>query len=449
MIDKIIGRSLAPSLEAALRQPQPMMIALVGARQVGKSTLLGQLLPPERTLVVNFDSGEVRDRVLSRESHLLEQLEEKNGGPLGKGSLGLTLCVDEAQKLPESFEILKQLHDRFAPSLRIILSGSSSLLIRKHTAETLAGRIRYFQLHPFSLEEAGRFTGLKKEDDVMTWLGLLLEGRMTDSIGRTVEKRKRHLKGRFLKLVDEWCLWGLMPPRLHFEKEEDWILFLRDYVDTYIEKDMRATERIGSLGDYKKLVRLAGNQIGNLINHSKMASELQIHRQTVKEYLQILDESLLGFRLPAYSESIARRVTKAEKSFLIDNGMAHYFMELKDAEVLEASGQIGALYENLFVAEFRKYGGLLKAPLDLFYWRLSGVQPPEVDLILRYRGLIIPVEIKRRGTIQSNDLRGIRHFFSLLKKKKGALPYGVIIYRGDYRYLKEERIFLVPDWFFA
>lgn len=448
MIDKIIPRTVAPRLEEAISSPY--MIALLGPRQVGKSTLLSQWLPADRTLFVNFDSGEIRDRVLKRESYLLERLEEKNGGPLAKSGPVLTLCVDEAQKLPESFEIFKQLHDRYSPGLKIILSGSSSLLIKKHTAETLAGRIRFFYLHPFSLEEAGRFAGLKTKDDVLSWLNPFLEGKMTEAAGRRLEGEKRHLRNRFQKLLGEWCLWGLMPPRLHFEKEEDWILFLRDYIDTYIDKDMRATERIGSLGDYKKLVRLAGDQIGNLVNYSKMASELQIHRQTVREYLQILDESLLGFRLSAYSQSIARRVTKAEKSFLIDNGLAYYFMDLKSREVLEASGRIGTLYENLFVAEFRKYEGLLKAPLSLFYWRLSGVNPPEADLVSGYRGTIVPVEIKRQEKIRDSDLRGLRAFLSLHGNKKNQdVPYGAIIYQGDYRFLKEEKIFLIPDWFFA
>lgn len=444
MINKTIQRTLSAHLQKAITQPH--ILALLGARQVGKTTLLAQLLPPLRTLHVTFDSGELRERILANEDYLLRLLEEFHQGPLTRDGLAQFLCIDEAQKLPEAFDIIKQLHDRFSPGLKIILSGSSTLLIRKHTAETLAGRIRFFQLDPFSLREACDYVGLPLAAP-SDHLELMLSGQWKDSYLKKYNLAHRHLEKKFRTWMIEWCLWGLFPPRFHLDGESEWALFFRDYVDTYIEKDMRATERIGGLGDYRKLVRVMGDTVGGLVNYSKIASSVGIHRETVRDYLQILDESLLGFRLPAYSESIHRRVAKSEKSFLIDNGLAYYFMDLRPRDVIEASGKMGSLYENLIISELIKQSRHLSAPAHHYYWRLSGANPPEVDLICEYRGNVVPVEIKTTSNPDKSDLRGLRAFMSAHKDKANIhIPYGVLIYQGEYRHLPDDRIFCLPDW---
>lgn len=444
MVDKFINRVLTAPLQEAIAQPH--ILALLGARQVGKTTLLANLLPPERTLHVTFDSGEMRERVLASEDTLLRLLEEANQGPLTRNGRVQFLCIDEAQKLPEAFDILKQLHDRFSPGLKIILSGSSTLLIRQHSAETLAGRIRFFQLDPFSLREACDYVGVPLAAPSGHFEALLM-GKWTDKYLKKYNLAERHLEKKFRKWMVEWCLWGLFPPRFHLKGEAEWTLFFRDYVDTYLEKDMRATERIGGLGEYRKLVRVMGDTIGGLVNYSKIASRLGIHRETVRDYLQILDESLLGFRLEAYSESIHRRVAKSEKSFLIDNGLAYYFMDLRPREVIEASGKMGSLYENLIISEFVKQSRLLTAPVHHYYWRLSGANPPEVDLVCGYRGNVVPVEIKTTSHHDKADLRGLRAFMSAHKDKANIrIPYGVLVYQGGYQYLQDDRIFCLPDW---
>lgn len=449
MTNIIIERLCADALKKSLNMPY--IIALLGARQVGKTTLLSGLLPQEETININFDSGEIRDKVLSDESYLLKILEEKNGGPLSKNGRTIYLCIDEAQKLPESFEIVKQLFDNYSPALKIVLSGSSSLLIKKHTAETLAGRIRFFQLHPFTIEEALIFAGLKKKyENAPQLFEKIILGKMDNKKFNEISLRKRHLCSRFRKFMDEWCLWGFFPKRFHLDGEKEWVPLFRDYVDTYIEKDMRATERIGSLGNYKKLVRLMGNSVGNLINYSKIAATIDVHRETVKEYIRILDESLLGFRLQTFSESIYRRVAKAEKSFFIDNGLAYYFMDLKSPEVLEASGAIGSLYENLIISELKKFSSYISAPSNFYYFRLSGPNPPEVDLICEHRGIVVPIEIKKKNIIGPKDMKGMEYFLAHYTAKKNLqIPYGIIIYEGDYVHLKDKNIYLIPDWFLA
>ena len=112
MVDNFITRTLGGTLENAIEKPY--IVSLVGARQVGKSTLLDKLLPNGRTLKINFDSSELRARTLRDENYFLKELEKLNRGPLSSAGQRLYLYVDEAQKLPESFEIVKQLHDEYA-----------------------------------------------------------------------------------------------------------------------------------------------------------------------------------------------------------------------------------------------------------------------------------------------------------------------------------------------
>ncbi|MBF0493447.1 MAG: ATP-binding protein [Deltaproteobacteria bacterium] len=451
MIDKIIERQNTAQIKKSLNEK--FITALIGPRQVGKSTLLERLLVKEDTLFLNFDSGEVRQKVLLQESWIQEQLEQKIKAPLSKLQKKLTLYIDEVQKLPESFEILKQLYDQFHPKLKIIISGSSSLLIKKHSAESLAGRIRYFYMQPFTFEEASRLEDLKKDEgpdsQVQEWLENLLEGKFSEKMGRKIESDKRFIKQSFARKMEEWCLWGLLPGRLHLKDEENRLLYLRDYIDTYIEKDMRATERIGSLNDYRKLTRLMGGKLGDLINYSNIASTLGIHRQTVKEYLNLLDESLLAYRLSSYSESIFKQITKSEKNYFIDNGLAYYFADLKPLDILRASGEMGHLYENLILSEFKKQATLLPVPLHFFYWRQSGHSPAEVDLILSYRGNILPIEIKGMSKVDGSDLKGLKIFATTLNEKKKQILYSLVIYPGDFHYDKQEKIFFIPDWFFS
>lgn len=447
--EKIIKRVFDGEIEKTLSSQ--LISVILGPRRVGKSTSLGYLIPKDAPVLhLNFDSRELREKVLERESFVLEQIESITGSPLSKSTQKFYLVVDEAQKLPESFEIIKQLHEQYRSILKIILSGSSSLLIKKRVSETLAGRAQILKVAPFLIEEAMLFADKKSSYDCLKLFQSMIEGRWTPKDIEEKVTAKRYLKNYFSDRFAEFVTFGMLPPRFHLPDASRWHLFLRDYIDLYIDKDMQAVERIGSLGDYRKVVQFIGNNVGNLINYSNIANACGIHRQTVKEYLQILVESLVGFKLPAFTLSTERRISKSEKCYLFDNGLAYYFMGLPTTEVLQASGRIGALYENFIVAEMKKYADISQLPVSLAYWRLAGSNPPEADLVFNNRGIVVPVEIKMAAAIVEKQIRGINHFVDSFGKRKDInMPYSIVIYRGDHFYSPKNRTYFIPDWLWA
>ena len=295
---KIIPRIYDPYFRRSLAGP--LITVLLGPRQTGKTTTVNNFLegiPPERKFYLNLDSSFERDRVAGRETYLTERIEETLGFKLEQLKERFYLFVDEAQKLPLIFEIVKMLSDRYSRDLKIILTGSSSLELLDKTAETLAGRIQFLKIYPFTLSEAAFYEGLDEEDGSNTLYDLIFSGTFSrNKISRMIEKR-RPKSGKKKKLVDRLLTRSLFPPTFSRIEEADIPRWLNDYIDTYVERDMRSLKDIGNIEGYRRVVAQLAARVGGLMDFHALAADSGVNQITAKKYVTVWQESLIGFLL--------------------------------------------------------------------------------------------------------------------------------------------------------
>jgi uncharacterized protein len=251
VIPRIFDASFVNHLNSSL------ISVVIGPRQSGKTTTVNSFLsgiPDNRKFIFNLDSVFERDRVKDKEDYLKDRIEETLGFSLDRLNERFYLFIDEAQKLPMVFESLKILHDRYSPNLKLIISGSSGLELLDKTSETLAGRVQILKIYPFSMSEASHFEGIGDficAEAVYNGIfsGSLDPGRLAELIREYKPKSRKKLQ-----LIDRLLTRSLFPPTFSRITEEAVPRWTMDYIDTYLEKDMRSVKDIGNIDGYRKVV---------------------------------------------------------------------------------------------------------------------------------------------------------------------------------------------------
>lgn len=328
----------------------PQIIALTGLRRVGKTTLMFKLIEDSmRTgfdprAVIYFSFDEFREVEIRDVMRAYEELVEKN---LEKGKY--MLLLDEIQKVSNWDDQLKRIYDKFGRNIKIIVSGSESLLIRRKSKETLAGRMFDFKVEPLSFKEFLRFRGVDFEP-----LGLY----------------ERELTGLF----KEFCA-TLGFPELVYIKEKDVIkkYAMESIVERVVYRDMPKLFKIRDVSIIKSLLEIFMEEPGQIVEISSLAQELKISRQTLANYLMYLEESFLIRKLYNFSRSRRKVERKLKK----------YYPTLISVDTLFSEDELSKskVFEWLIVNQ-------LKAE---FFWR--DPYKNEVDVILPNKKPT-PVEIK-------------------------------------------------------
>ncbi|MBI5585540.1 MAG: ATP-binding protein [Deltaproteobacteria bacterium] len=427
----------------------PLITVLLGPRQTGKTTTVNSFLegvPPDRKFYLNLDSSFERDRVAGRENYLTERIEETLGFKLERLEERFYLFVDEAQKLPLIFEIVKMLSDRYSRKLKIILTGSSSLELLDKTAETLAGRIQFLRVYPFTLSEAAFYEGLGEADSSRTLYDLIFSGTCSRiEISRLIE-RDTPQSPKKKKLVDRLLTRSLFPPTFSRIEEPDIPRWLSDYIDTYVERDMRSLKDIGNIEGYRRVVAQLAARVGGLLDFHALAADAGVNQITAKKYVTIWQESLIGFLLAPFFLNLATRIKKSKKVYFFDNALSWALSGFKDRRLLEAGGESGHYFENLMVSDFLKWGANREKPAAFNFWEKSSVS--EIDLVISTQGLTIPVEIKYSQVWDKKYLQSIRMFKEKHREKNLEIPFSLIVYRGDFM-VSEENVYAIPAWAFS
>jgi uncharacterized protein len=336
------------------------VILVLGPRQVGKTTLVEQMLRGEDAEFLNFDI-EI-DKARFRAAASLSPGE-------GLRTLGnpKVLVLDEAQRLPETARIVKGWHDAGVPT-RMLLLGSSSLDLLDQTAESLTGRNRKLLLPPLMFSEALRSqqwaeTGLD-HSSMLTHFAVPLRTFLLQRIAF----------GGYPEVV-----LSSNPRRL-----------LRELSSDYLWKDILQTGLLKTPDLIRRLLLLLAHQTGNEVSVSELASQLQMGRPTVERYLSLLEQTFVIFRLPAFSTNPRKEISKSQKVYFWDTGIRNALLNAFAAD--EHRPDIGAIWENWIIAEMAKYNSLLGSPFDLFFWR-SRTQA-EVDLVVKTENGLRAFEIK-------------------------------------------------------
>lgn len=345
-------------------------VLLVGPRQVGKTTLLRHLAGAQRTYVT-LDDPRIRLLAQTDPALFFQQYRPP-------------LLIDEVQYAPQLFAQIKMMADASGAKGLFWLTGSQQFQMMQNVTETLAGRVAILNLFGMSAREE---FGLANEPFIPraadTWVG--------EGVGIDLS----------LPAVYERILRGSYPAMVSREVT-DRELFYRSYLQTYIERDVRSLTQVGDSGTFVRFVQAAAARSGQLLNYTDLANDTGVSVGTTRNWLGVLQASLLVRLLEPYHTNITKRITKTPKLYFLDTGLCAYLAGWSDVATLSTGAMAGAILETFVVGEVVKtweYSG--RRPMLAFY---RDKEQQEVDLLIGADGKIHPVEIKRTASPQARWL---------------------------------------------
>lgn len=366
MADSLFRRLVVDEIERYL--PTNDIIILHGARQVGKTSILMYLQKQleagsEKTLYFDLEDGRMLGLLNRGVDDFVTYLREKGffQETLEHDGKKLFVLIDEIQYLdnPSSFLKLLADHHRY---LKIIISGSSSFAMKSKFKDSLVGRTVNFEIFPLSFAE---FLVFK-------------EVPFVPAPTYTPEKNEE-LK----KLFYEYLLYGGYPkivltPQLAMKER-----YLQQIVDTYIRKDIRDLASIKNVEKFNRLLEILASQSGNLLNILELANTCSLARETVENYLFLLEQTYVIRLVHPFSRNIRTELTKTPKVFFYDTGLMQIVWLKKLQQVV-----MGAVFETGIYSELVKHYG----PEQVNYWRTQDKK--EIDFVVRFPTALFPIEAK-------------------------------------------------------
>ena len=385
-------------------------VAVVGVRQSGKTTLLGML--PGAWRRFDMESAADRQQALA-DPDLFLRLHA--GGVL----------IDEAQLAPALFPALRVAIDRDrAAKGRFVLSGSSSPELAKSIAETLAGRIGLAELAPLTPAEAWRLPPSKL-------YGLLAKGAPAADILKAGEPRLS-----LRQLLESWFHGGYPEPWLSGD-EEFRRLWHRNYLDTWLLRDIAALFPNLNRDRYRQFIQLLSHLSGSILNNAEIARTLGVSEPTVRDWLAIAHGTFLWRQVPAWDRSPHKQLVRHPKGYLRDSGLLHRLLQVADADALATHPMNGRSWEGMVVETLLRGFGNAGIRMNPFHYRTRG--GAEIDLILDGEAGILPVEIKLGGQADPRALRALREFVDAHDCR-----LGLVIDNGEKPRRLDERIVSLP-----
>ena len=355
------------------------IVVVVGARQVGKTTLLRNEFPD--FVAVEFDP--VIDVANAREDSDL--FLDNHPSPL---------ILDEIQFAPELVAALKRRVDRQQKPGLYLLTGSQQWQVLRSASESLAGRAVFVDLEGFCMAELASQPGNEH------WLKRYLDAP-EEFLANPGE---RISYGR--SLYD--CLWrGWLPGAAELELE-DVVELHRAYLRTYVERDVRLLSEVGDWQQFGRFVQLMAALTAQEQNGSQMAREIGATPQTAQRWLGMLRATFQWFETPAFCGNFIKRISSRPKGYFADTGFACALQRISTPAALAGHPLAGALFETAVAGEVRKLSATLSTPPILYHWRSHG--GAEVDLLLERDGVYFPLEIKLSSHPSRGAARGIQAF---------------------------------------
>lgn len=341
-------------------------VAVTGPRQSGKTTLVKSVFSTKP--YVSLENPDTR--VFATEDPRGFLSSYPNGA-----------ILDEVQRVPELFSYLQQVLDEQNKPGYFILTGSNNFLLQESISQSLAGRIAHLVLLPFSLQELGKNAGSN---------------------------------------ADEFIFKGMYPPL--YDKKFETNKWYTNYIQTYIEKDIRQLKNINNLMLFERFVKLCAGRTGQLLNMQNLAIETGVDNKTISSWLSVLESSFILFRLQPHHSNFNKRLVKMPKLYFFDTGLATALLGITDQSQLHQHPLKGALFENFIITELLKNRLNKGLPPGLFFWRDNTGH--EIDVVKERDGQLFPIEIKSGSTITNEYFKGLEFWNKISKQKGGAVIYG-------------------------
>ena len=362
----MIEREITPLLTSLFRQYP--FVTVTGPRQSGKTTLCRAAFPDLK--YANLEAPDQRNFAESDPRGFLVQL--------GEGAI-----IDEVQHVPALLSYLQVMADESGKNSLFVLTGSEQFRLSEAISQSLAGRTALLRLLPFSMEERRRIGASDGIDDIL-------------------------YSGFYPRILDR----GLEPHQA-----------LGDYLETYVERDVRRLGGIRNLTSFRHFVRLCAGRIGQLVNLTSLGSDAGVSRTTAQEWLTVLETSYVIFQIQPFYANIRKRLVKSPKLYFYDVGLASYLIGIENARQITTHPLRGPLFENAVVSEALKYRFNRGYRSNISFFRDS--RGLECDLFYETGHGIGAVEVKSGSTIASDYFNSLDRVAELVPQvTRKAVIYG-------------------------
>ncbi len=355
------------------------VVTITGPRQSGKTTLAQMAFPTYN--YINLEHPEIRSLAQLDPRSLFRQYPAP-------------VIIDEIQRVPELMSYIQVDVDAKRKNGLYILTGSQQLNLSAAVSQSLAGRTALLTLLPFSIEELAAY--------------------QLNDFGR-----------------DDYLYNGFMP-RIYDQKQNPGMAY-RNYLQTYVERDVRQLLNIKDLYAFEKFLRLLAGRVGQLVNLNALSNDSGVSATTISNWISVLEASFIVFRLMPYYDNFGKRLTKSPKIYFVEPGLACYLLGIENKTQLIRDPLMGNLFENMIVVEALKSRFNKGLDANLYFFRDSNNN--EVDLLWKRGNELFPTEIKAAVTWNDHFVNTIAKFQKLSGSKKGCVVYG-----GDMNFNYNETI---------
>ena len=398
-----LSRSIEKTILKA--ENQTKVVLITGARQVGKSTTIRELYPDYTYITLDDENFAALAR---------------SDSALFFRDIRYPVIIDEAQYAPELFRAIKKIADADKVKGRFFLTGSQSYELMSNASESLAGRISIVEMSGLSLRELFHI-----------------------DFDRPFIPDDSYIKKRSNSIVHYSDIWsvihrGSMPELLN--PERDWEWFYRDYVRTYLERDIRRIINIKDEIKFRNFLTCLAARSGELLVYQELANEVGIDIKTAQSWVSVVAASGLVRIIHTYQNNIIKRAIKTPKIFFMDTGLLCYLTGWNSPEVLRNGAMSGSIFETFVVSEILKsYSNAGRGTDGIYYYRDKDKK--EIDLLIENGNTIHPVEIKKSGSVKKDWIKN----FSVLDKIPGKqVGRGAVICLAEKRLPVNENVDALP-----
>jgi uncharacterized protein len=347
-----------------IKLPSKQSFFLFGARQTGKSTLVRERLGGHKSIYFDLLEPELEDAFIRNPNELEQRLAALPERPDW-------VILDEVQRSPRLLDVVHRMIE--ARKYRFALTGSNARKLKRGAANLLAGRAVVHHLHPMTFRELGSAFDL-----------------------------------------DEVLSFGSLPPIFGLDRQER-ISLLRTYSLTYLKEEIAAEQVLRRLDPFRNFLEIAAQLNGTIHNHSKIARDVGVDYKTVQSYYDVLEDTLIGFQLPAFHESLRKQQSQHPKFYFFDLGVKRALERLTDQPITPRTYGYGNAFEHFFILELRRLAEY--AGKDWRYSYLRTNHGVEIDLIVDRPGQNrVFLEIKSSTTVDEHDTANLERILADIKK---------------------------------
>jgi predicted AAA+ superfamily ATPase len=407
MSSSLVPRNLRPIVGEALDTSR--VVCLLGARQVGKSTLAREIAAHELSArVVTLDDEATLDAARTDPTGFIAALESPT-------------VIDEIQRAPALLLAIKARVDRNSAPGQFLITGSANLRTLPTVADALPGRVDYVTLRPFT---QGELSGHRE-----TFIDELFEGRLPSIADAPVGR------GRYAKSI---AMGGYPEAQDRGARLRD--RFFASYIASILGRDIADVARVHDIDGVERLLRVLASRSSNLASFQGMGSELGLSGPTVRAHTRILENLFLVHQLKPWHVNLGSRQVKTAKAYVTDTGFLSHLIGADEQRIATDDGIVGMMFETFVAMELLRQSEWTERIVSLYHYRDK--QQREVDVVLeRNSGDVAGIEVKSAATVGAHDFRGL----AFLRDRLGdRFKAGVVLYTGERTLPFGDRLTAVP-----